>query len=446
MNSAEAATRLQTEEGSSRWTSTHTWLMIAAVLGMLIESYIYSVGSVATGWVAMPKVLTSLLLAWSPIWLIIGIAVAGPVSDRIGRKRTFYFTMSMYLIGVVIILLANTYWEILLALAILLSASGGEMNTIMAQVAEALPTKFRTSGYYTVINGINLGTVILGAVALMNIFGNKGLQKTTVAITLLVAVVALILARTRYPESLLWLQRAGKTARGNAEAQRYLGTSLEAALPAASHLEPDRGRNAAQTSLALKLGVVIAVAWTNTTGYGLLTLVVGPYYYPKDTGLIILFSGLGSVIGGIVLAGIGDRIGRRSALLWTDILTLAVTIVVVVSIGAWSHNLALFWVLIFGINFFAGMNYLVEDMLKVELWPTIRRGTLTSVARFVSVGLYIPIIFLTAHFGITTYMIFNTCVWVVGTVAALAWYLWGHETGKGRSADAASGEATAVAS
>lgn len=444
MAAIETTSAASKASGNVQWSRSHTWLMTAAVLGMLIESYIYSVGSVATGWVAMPKVLASLLLAWSPIWLIIGIAVAGPVSDRIGRKRTFYYTMSMYLVGVVIILLGNTYWEILLALAILLSASGGEMNTIMAQVAEALPTKFRTSGYYTVINGINLGTVILGAVALMNIFGNVRLQKTTVGLTLLVAVLALVLARTRYPESLLWLQRAGKIDRGNAEAQRYLGTTLADAVPTVTVAQPAKGRSPSQTPMALKLGVVIAVAWSNTTGYGLLTLVVGPYYYPKDTGLILLFSGLGSVIGGLVLAGIGDRLGRRSALLWTDLLTLVVTVIVVVSLGAWSHNLALFWVLIFGINFFAGMNYLVEDMLKVELWPTIRRGSITSVARFISIALYIPVIFLTAHFGITTYMIFNSCVWVVGTLAAAAWYIWGHETGKGRSADAASGEAVTL--
>ena len=63
-------------------------------MGMFIESYIFGMSSIATTWVKIPDSYKALLLSWSPLWLIIGIGIAGPVSDRIGRKQVFYITMS----------------------------------------------------------------------------------------------------------------------------------------------------------------------------------------------------------------------------------------------------------------------------------------------------------------------------------------------------------------
>ena len=66
-----------------RWTSTDTWAFISFSMGMFLESYIFGMASIATTWVSIPPDYTAILLSWSPIWLILGIAVAGPVSDRI---------------------------------------------------------------------------------------------------------------------------------------------------------------------------------------------------------------------------------------------------------------------------------------------------------------------------------------------------------------------------
>ncbi|MCL5116050.1 MAG: MFS transporter, partial [Firmicutes bacterium] len=64
-----------------QWTRADSWSFWAFGIGMLMENYIFSLAPIANGWVHnMPKSLTSLLLSWAPIWLIIGIAVAGPVS------------------------------------------------------------------------------------------------------------------------------------------------------------------------------------------------------------------------------------------------------------------------------------------------------------------------------------------------------------------------------
>jgi hypothetical protein len=70
----------------------------------------------------------------------------------------------------------------------------------------------------------------------------------------------------------------------------------------------------------------------------------------------------------------------------------------------------------------------------------LHRGTLTAIARFISIGLYIPTIYITANMSPTHYILFNAGVWLVGTLAAAAWLIWGRETGRGVSIQVASGE------
>jgi|GEM_PF-3603426 len=65
-------------ETHERWIGTDGWNLTSFTLGLLLESYIFGMSSIATGWVTMPTALRSLLLSWSPLWLIIGIAVAAP--------------------------------------------------------------------------------------------------------------------------------------------------------------------------------------------------------------------------------------------------------------------------------------------------------------------------------------------------------------------------------
>ena len=79
-----------------RWTKVDSWAFISFAMGMFLEAYIFGMSSIATTWVKIPLSLKSLLLSWAPLWLIIGIAFAGPLSDKIGRKHVFYITMAMY--------------------------------------------------------------------------------------------------------------------------------------------------------------------------------------------------------------------------------------------------------------------------------------------------------------------------------------------------------------
>ncbi|EQD28722.1 major facilitator transporter, partial [mine drainage metagenome] len=120
--------------------------------------------------------------------------------------------------------------------------------------------------------------------------------------------------------------------------------------------------------------------------------------------------------------------------------TFVLTVIIGVTTSVWTKNMALFWVLVGLLAIVNSICYLTEDTMKAEVWPTGQRGTLTALARFISIGLYIPAIYLTGSMPVNTYFLFNAGVWFVGLLTAGAWLLWGRETGQGVSIEQASGE------
>ncbi|WP_304458695.1 MFS transporter [Alicyclobacillus sendaiensis] len=438
MSSAPQAVR------EEHWTRTDSWLFWSFGLGMLLENYIFSLSSVATQWVPMPKSLQSLLLAWSPIWLIIGIAVAGPLADRVGRKNTFYTTMALYGLGAIGLVFSNQYALILLFLAMLLFAAGGEMNTIMAVSHEMMPHKHRGKTMMLELNFINLGGVILGLVALSTAYQHVAFQRAMIALTLLMVLVILFFARRNTPESIRWLERTGQHDRARAEIEKFYGweeyqARQEAARRATEAAQASDATRAKRVGLGLKLFTTLTISFAGSAGFGLMTYVLGPHFFPKlNAAIILVATGTGFVSGFFGLWA--DRWSRKWLLFIGYLGSFLMTLVIWATIPTWSKSLALFWLLLIVLNVFVNIGYLTEDTLKGEVWPTKRRGTYTALVRFVSIGLYIATIYITQNFGITAYTMFNALVWAIGLAGAIAWFIGGYETGKGASLDVASGE------
>lgn len=261
-----------------RWTSTDSWSFWAFGLGMLLEAYIFGMATIATGWVHMPPHLRSLLLAWAPLWLIIGIAVAGPLADYVGRKNTFYVTMALYGVGAVGIVFSYSYILILVFLAVLLFAAGGEMNTIMAASHEVMPTKHRGKTMMMEINFINLGGFLLAVVSLLSAYHAVAFQRGMIAATILVVLFVLFLARSRTPESIRWLERRGLHERARQEAEKYYGPE-EYQVRQAVRQQKDQAAVPAQVSLGVRFYATTAIAFAGTAGFGLMTYVLGPSYF-----------------------------------------------------------------------------------------------------------------------------------------------------------------------
>lgn len=434
--------------GEARWTQKTTWMFISFVLGLALESYVFSLSSIAIYWVAMPKALGELLLAWAPIWLIIGIMLAGPFSDRYGRKVTLYTTLILYAIGGIILFFSVSYVVILISLALMLMAGGGEMNSIMVASHELMPRKHRGKATMMIINGINLGGLVLAILALstanLSSSAVSYTQRDAVAIAVLIVVVILFATRISMPESFLWLQKKGRQADVEKVVTSYFGSNV-AASAVLTEAEESSRRTATPGSkpsfgyVTFTMVIMIVVAAANSIGFGLMAYALAFAFFPHlQPTILAVFEGAGFVIGFFGL--IADRVSRKKFLFWSFLGTFVMTVAVGLTTREWQHDMTLFWILLIVLAGVNSLCYLTEDTVKAEVWPTLHRGTLTAVARFISIGLYIPTIYITANMSTTQYILFNAGVWLVGTIAAAAWLVWGRETGRGLSIQAASGE------
>ncbi|MGC8590063.1 MFS transporter [Athalassotoga sp.] len=420
------------------WTHTDTLAFWSFALGMLLENYIFSLAAIATGWVEMPKFLQSLLLSWSPLWLIIGIAFAGPLSDHFGRKNTFYLTMFLYAIGAIGLIFSYSYTLILIFLAIMLFAAGGEMNTIMVASHEMMPNKHRSKAMFMELNFINVGGLLLAIVSLSSAYSSVAFQRGMIAAAFLAVLAILFFTRTKLPESIRWLESRGKDEKAKEEIKKHYGEDeYNARQQIIKSSITDNHVNSVSTFV--KLFATIATAFAGAAGFGLLTYVLGPSYFKASTAWIILVTMAAEF--GIGFVGLGaDRWSRKNLLLIGYTGTFVMTLIAYLTVGVWSKELMFFFVLLIILNAFNGIGYLTEDTLKGEVWPTKVRGTYTAIVRFVSIGLYIVTIYLTQNLNLSQYMLFNLLVWGIGLAGAVVWFILGNETGKKTILEVASGE------
>ncbi|MCL4408030.1 MAG: sugar porter family MFS transporter [Thermotogae bacterium] len=420
------------------WTHTDTLAFLSFALGMLLENYIFSLAAIATGWVEMPKFLQSLLLSWAPLWLIIGIAFAGPLSDHLGRKNTFYLTMFLYAIGAIGLIFSYSYALILIFLAIMLFAAGGEMNTIMVASHEMMPNKHRSKAMFMELNFINVGGLLLAIVSLSSAYSSVAFQRGMIAAAFLVVLGILFFTRTKLPESIRWLESKGKGEKAKEEIKKhYSEDEYKARQQIIKSSITDNHANS--VSMFVKLFATIATAFAGAAGFGLLTYVLGPSYFKASTAWIILVTMAAEF--GIGFVGLGaDKWSRKNLLMIGYVGTFVMTLIAYLTVGVWSKELLFFFVLLIILNAFNGIGYLTEDTLKGEVWPTKVRGTYTAIVRFVSIGLYIVTIYLTQNLNLSQYMLFNLFVWAIGLAGAVVWFIWGNETGKKTILEVASGE------
>lgn len=217
-----------------RFGRTHRRVWLLAAMGIMLDGFDFFIMGVAiplitADWGITP-LQTGMLASSAIVGAIVGAAVMGPLSDRIGRRLAFRIDLAMFVVFALASALApDIGW--LIAFRFLLGVGIGADYPISASyVAEISPQRLRTR---LLIGAFSFQAVgqLLGALvglAILLVQPDPGAWRWMLAFGVIPAVIIVILRRN-VPESPLWLAARARTDEAVAALSRFTGRQVTAA-------------------------------------------------------------------------------------------------------------------------------------------------------------------------------------------------------------------------
>ena len=336
---------------------------------------------------------------------VIGALFFGYWTDRIGRKRLFYITLSLYLVATALSGLAWNYWSFLFFRALTGAGIGGEYAAINSAIDELIPARLRGQIDLAINATYWIGAAFGSVLTLW--FLNPKLLPVWLGWRLVFGLGALLgllilIVRHWVPESPRWLMVHGK----GSEAERLVGDIEKNVSDSAGKLpEPEdevtkvrvRDRTpwkeiwnavAHEHRSRSILGFILmsSQAYFFNAILFSFALVLTKYYgiAPGSVGIYLLFIALGNAAGPIIIGRLFDVVGRKPMI----VITYAAS-GVLLAISAWMFKKQMlsvqtqtgFWMAIFFIASSAASSaYLTVS----EIFPLEIRGLAISI--FYAVG------------------------------------------------------------
>jgi len=263
---------------------------------------------------------------------VTGAVFFGWLTDRLGRKRLFFITLTVYLIATAATALSWDLWSFVLFRFVTGAGIGGEYTAINSTIQELIPARYR--GFTDlVINGSFWVGAALGATAAIvllepTLFAPDVGWRLAFFVGAALGVVIFIM-RLWIPESPRWLVIHGRPAEGEA-----IVAAIEAGLrqprPASDSGPLPRIRLATRrfTPLSDVIETLFFAQWRRTA-VGLVLMASQAFFYnaifftyalvltdfygvaADQVGWYILPFAAGNVLGPILLGRLFDTIGRR---------------------------------------------------------------------------------------------------------------------------------------
>jgi MFS family permease len=410
------------------WSRWHWRVVIALgvawVLDGLEVTLVGSIGSVLERSDTLG--LSPLQVGWSGS-LYVGGAVLGALwfgrmTDRLGRKRLFLVTLSIYALATLATAFATDFVFFGLCRFVTGMGIGGEYAAINSAIDELIPARVRGRVNLAINGSFWIGAALGAAVSLVfldeRVLGPVWGWRACFALGALLAA-AIVLVRRHVPESPRWLR-----AHGRGEEALRIVEAIESQV-AAQHgaLAPVGGTPHAPRGAPPKLRqllsllvhrfrrrsvVVLALMLSQAFFYNAIfftyALVLTRFHGVAENrvALYIFPFALGNVLGPVLLGPLFDRFGRRRMIALTYILSgigLALTGLVFMAGGLDALGQALCWSVVF---FFASAAASSAYLTVSEVFPLEMRGF--AIAVFYAAG--------TGAGGFVAPVLFG---WLIGT-------------------------------
>ncbi|MFO1153878.1 MAG: MFS transporter [Rhodospirillales bacterium] len=330
------------------WSRFHLLVVIALGITWVLDGLEVTLASSLTG--ALQE-SPSLRLTPSQIGLsgsaylagaVIGAALFGWLTDRLGRKRLFTITLGVYLAATAATGLAWDAWSFALFRFLTGAGIGGEYTAINSAIQELIPARLR-GRTDLIINGSFWGGAVIAAGG-SHLLLDPGLFGADVGwrlAFLLGAVLGLgiLLLRRWVPESPRWLMTHGRLDEAD-----HVVTQIEARVAREQGPPPPPGP--ARTAIHLRTATPILAALRTIIivyrrrallGFALMVsqaflynavffsygLVLIKYYaLPAErVGLYLLPFAIGNLLGPICLGRLFDTVGRKPMIAFTYAMT-----------------------------------------------------------------------------------------------------------------------------
>ena len=326
------------------WSSFHTLVVAALGITWILDGLeVTLAGSVAGALKASPVLrfsnadvgfAASAYLAGA----VLGALLFGWLTDRLGRKKLFFITLTVYLLATAATALSWNLWSFVLFRFLTGAGIGGEYSAINSTIQELIPARVRGWTDLTINGSFWVGAALgaLGAVVLLDpaVIDPEYGWRFCFGIGAVLALL-IFLMRLWLPESPRWLMTHGRSA----EAERVVaGIEARVGMAPAAGLPRVRLRARSHTPLAevmhtivhrhrpralVGLALMSAQAFFYNAIFFTYALVLTDFYGipANDVGWYILPFAAGNFMGPLLLGRLFDTIGRRVMIASTYILS-----------------------------------------------------------------------------------------------------------------------------
>ena len=324
------------------WSRFHTLVVVALGITWILDGLEVTLAGALAGALKSSPVLrftnTDIGLIGSAYLTgaVLGALFFGWLTDRLGRKKLFFITLSVYLVATAATALSFNLWTFMLCRFFTGAGIGGEYAAINSTIQELVPARVR--GWTDlIINGSFWFGAMLGAIGSIvlldpELFASDIGWRLAFLTGALLGIVVFFM-RMWLPESPRWLMTHGRAA----EAERIVA-NIEAGIPgyipSPEPLPRVRLRARSHTPL-LEAARTLVLVHRNRAGVGLMLMAAQAFFYnaifftyalvltdffgiPADhVGWYLLPFAAGNVLGPILLGRFFDTIGRRPMIFFT---------------------------------------------------------------------------------------------------------------------------------